>query len=317
LKVPTQKGGIWVVATVRDILINPAYNGKIRWKWRPQKKTMTDGEIIIERPRARVEEYILIDGLHEAIIAPDVFAKAQEMISQNPPRPVGEKHVVKNPLAGLLRCGKCGRSMSRRPYQSGYPDTILCAIPECSNVSSHFSIVENRVIEALKEWLQGYKLDWNLDTAPKKKATKNPQLELRRKALKQADTEIEILNAQIGKTHDLLEQGIYDTNMFLDRTRELGERKRQAEFDRAALEEDLEIEQMREESRINIVPKVEHLIAVYHELPTPQAKNDLLKDVLERIEYIKERGNRWHGSTDDFELAIFPRLPAALKNTYL
>ena len=31
LKVPTKMGGDWVVATIRDILINPVYCGKIRW----------------------------------------------------------------------------------------------------------------------------------------------------------------------------------------------------------------------------------------------------------------------------------------------
>jgi hypothetical protein len=162
----------------------------------------------------------------------------------------------------------------------------------------------------LEEWLHEYKLQWNLDTIPKKKTNKNSQLEFRRKALDKIDAEIITLNTQISKTHDLLEQGIYDTDTFLDRTRELGERKKQAEVNRGALEDDLEIEEMREESRINIIPKVEHLIAVYHELPSPAAKNDMLKEVLERVVYTKELGGRWHSAPDNFELTLYPRLPA-------
>ncbi len=130
------------------------------------------------------------------------------------------------------------------------------------------------------------------------------------------DKEIETLHTQISKIHDLLEQGIYNTNTFLDRTRELGERKKQAEADRAALQDDLELEEMREENRISIIPKVEHLIAVYHELPTPEAKNDMLKEVLEKVVYTKEQGGRWHGSPDDFELTLYPRLPLIRRSQF-
>ncbi len=155
LKIPTQKGGIWVTASVRDLLINPVYMGMVRWNWRPAKKRMTDGAVTVERPRAKAEECVLVKGLHEGIIDPDVFAKAQELMKQNPPRPIGERNVVKNPLAGLVFCGKCGRSMSRRPYgQKGYPDTLLCSVPECPTVSSHLNLVEKRVLDALRDWFQ-------------------------------------------------------------------------------------------------------------------------------------------------------------------
>ena len=55
LKVPTKKGGAWAVATVRDILINPVYCGKIRWNWRHQVKRMVDGQLVVERPLASVD----------------------------------------------------------------------------------------------------------------------------------------------------------------------------------------------------------------------------------------------------------------------
>jgi len=102
--------------------------------------------------------------------------------------------------------------------------------------------------------------------------------------------------------HDLLEQGVYDTNTFLDCVREIG--------DRLAIEADLQLEEAWEESRRDIIPKVERLLDVYKELPTPKAKNDLLKEVLEKVVYIKEeRGERWNSVADASELTLYPKLP--------
>lgn len=75
------------------------------------------------------------------------------------------------------------------------------------------------------------------------------------------------------------------------------------------MQDKLAKEEQREEARKVIIPKVEKLIETYHALPTPQAKNDLLKEVLEKVVYTKKKGGRWHTSPDDFELVLYPRLP--------
>lgn len=308
LKIPSQKGREWVPASVRDILINPVYTGKVRWKWRPAVKKMVDGQIVIERPRSSMEECIIADGLHEAIVDPDVFAAAQEFISRNPPHPVGERNVVKNPLAGLVICGKCGRRMQRRPHgNKNINDTLMCASTSCDNVSVALHYVEERILEALHEWLNDYKLQWELGVAPRK----NSLVQLKQKNLKNLEKELTELEKQRNNIHDLLERGVYDTGMFLDRMREVGERIKQAEEDRVSVEADLQLEQAREESRREIIPKVERLLDVYAELPSPKAKNDLLKDVLEKVVYVKVSNGRWHNSPDNFEITLYPKLPHA------
>ena len=310
--IPTKRGGLWVTASVRDILINPVYIGKLRWNWRPAVKKMTGGEIKVERPRAKEDECIIVDGLHDGIIAEDVFSEAQELIKQNPPRPIGERGVVKNPLAGIVYCGMCGRSMVRRPYSNNsYPDTLMCALPECNNVSARLSSVEDKLLEALEAWVSGYKLNLGLDDTKKNANRIKTQIELKRKALDKIDEEIEILKKQQSRTHDLLEQGIYDNDTFLDRTKEVEERIKTAKGERKIIETDLQHEKLREKSRVSIIPRVERLLDIYHELETPAAKNDLLKDILEKVVYIKARSGRWHSSPDDFELTLYPKLPLA------
>jgi chromosome segregation ATPase len=135
---------------------------------------------------------------------------------------------------------------------------------------------------------------------------------LKEKALRRLEKEYETLNKQLDNAHDLLEQGIYTTDQFLDRSRKLSERIKQNEADRAALSDDIAVDKSREAGRSQIVPKIEKLLDVYWSLPTPKAKNDMLKAVVEKVVYLKERSARYKGnSPDDFEITIYPRIPKA------
>lgn len=308
MKIPAKKGGKWAVASIRDILINPVYIGKVRWNWRKNVKKMVDGQVSISRPRSDKEECIIVNGLHPAIISEQTFQLAQELMSQNPPRPIGEKLTTKNPLAGLVVCGKCGHKMVRRPYSSKTKyDTLICAANYCNNVSSNLEFVEKHILNSIKEWLTEYKLKWNNNCNTESSSTS--RINIKKKALNKLKSELEILHKQREKTHDLLERGVYDTDTFLERSRSVSERIENAKKDIDALEKDLRIELIREENTVNIIPKAERLLEVYHKLPDAKSKNDMLKDVLERVVYIKERGTRWHGSPDEFEITIYPKIP--------
>ncbi|NDO18060.1 recombinase family protein [Lachnospiraceae bacterium MD329] len=311
LKVPTKTGTDWSVATIRDILINPVYIGIIRWNWRPAKKKMIDGQLVTSRPRAKQEDCIYSKGLHQPIISEETFNLAQEYINSNPPRPIGEKNTVKNPLSGIVICGKCGRHMVRRPYyKREYPDTLMCAATSCNNVSSQLNIVEKRILEALEEWLDGYKLQWDIENTHNEYIS---QSEIKRKALKKNQTELDTLYKQLDRTHDLLEQNIYDTDMFLERSRAVSQRINETKSIISTLEQELQTELAREENIECIIPKVEKLLEVYHELPTPKAKNDMLKEVLEKIVYTKNNRNKRNGPVDEFDITIFPKIPKYIK----
>jgi len=307
LKLKPRKGDVWTTSSIRDILINPVYIGKVRWNWRRANKKMVDGKVVVERPRS--EEYIIADGLHKGIISEKKFYLAQELIKKNPPRPIGERNNVKNPLAGLVICGICGRRMVRRPYSNGYPDTLMCPEPSCKNVSSHLHLVEEKIIGGLKDWLDGYKLKWNVEDKPKKSA--KLFLELDRKLLIKIEKEIDKLKKQQSNLDDLLEQGIYSISKYKQRVEMLENRIKQAEEDYEKLQAKIAEEEKIEEERKIIIPKVEKIIETYHALPTPQAKNDLLKEVLEYVEYTKEKSSRWHARPDDFVLKLYPRLPCS------
>ena len=307
LKIPPRKSDHWATATVRDILINPVYVGKVRWNWRSDVKKMVDGRVVIERPRNSLDKCTVAEGLHPPLVSVEVFAVAQELMSSNPPRPVGERGTVKNPLAGIIVCAKCGHRMTRRPYTGrDYPDTLMCADTACDNISCALHYVERRVLEALQEWLADYKLQWETG------GEENPavaMVAMKEKALRRLDTEYTTLTKQLDNTHDLLEQGVYTTEQFLERSRKLSERIKKNEEDRLALGADIASDKSREAGRKQIIPKIERLLEVYYELPTPKAKNDMLKEVLEKVVYLKTKNGRWNNAPDDFELTLYPKIP--------
>lgn len=69
----------WSPSTIKDMLTNPVYIGKIRWGWRPDKKVFENGQVVKKRTKLPPGEYRLIDGLHEAIIDESIFDRAQKL----------------------------------------------------------------------------------------------------------------------------------------------------------------------------------------------------------------------------------------------
>ena len=196
--------------------------------------------------------------------------------------------------------------MIRRPYGSGYPDTLMCPRAKCDNVSSDLRRVEDRVLSALRDWLKDYKLKWEkADFSPAVK-----QSDVLKKTLSTQESELDKLYKQLSKTHDLLEQGIYDTDTFLDRSRSISERINQAKEDISRLRAQIDAETTREDNVGNVIPKAEHLLKTYSTLPNAEAKNIMLKDVLEKVIYLKKkRARRKTDSLDNFEITIFPKIP--------
>ena len=182
---------------------------------------------------------------------------------------------------------------------------LICSEPTCNNVGSQLRVVEERILQSLKEWLGEYKISWDITSPPVERIS---QVSIKKKALQKEQHELDTLNKQISKTHDLLEQGIYTTDVFLERSRALSLRMDEVKEHIAILDKELKTEITREDSAVNIIPKVEKLLEVYYDLPSPKAKNDMLKDVLEKVVYTKKERSK-KGNLDNFDIAIYPKIP--------
>lgn len=112
----------WSPAMVRNILTNPTYYGMLTWERSKLITKMKDGSK--RKSRTTKQDYILVKGLHEPIVSEDEFTTCQAKITTGKPTPFNE---LKNPLASLVKCSKCGHIMIRRPYnkaQAKHPKRI-------------------------------------------------------------------------------------------------------------------------------------------------------------------------------------------------
>lgn len=292
----------WSEVTIKQILSNPVYIGKIRYKYRRFQKRVVDGVITVEQTLSKPNEVIYVKGLHPAIVSDEIFEKAKSLLEQRAIPPVPDKNHLVNPLAGILVCGVCGRCMEMTT--SPPPAKLRCVKRGCNNIGSKFSVVEERLLQALSQWLSEYRIELS-QTVPDNETN---LIELKQNAVKKAQSEISKLKGQLSRTHDLLEQGVYDTDMFLKRSRSITERINAAEESLSNLSVELLEDKQRAENRRNIIPEIEKLLEVYHELPNAKAKNDMLKSVLEKVIYTKEHRCYRNGPFDNFELIICPRL---------
>lgn len=286
----------WSVSSIRSILANPAYIGKIVYGFRKQVKVMRDGRVVKIRPRNKNCEKF--DGRHPAIIDEITWNKAQKKIASHPSPRTNKDAEIKNPLAGILVCGMCGRVMRRKTMNKN-PTGIICATRGCRNVGSYLHYVEEDVIKALDKWLEEYKLN------VKKSSGESSEVQRIRKAIERTEQEINTINKQIDNLRDLLEKEVYTIDVYMDRFRKLDARKK---------EETRRLEELKKQlstfssaySDI-IIPRVEHVLETYYSVKTPEKRNQLLKTAIKRVEYIKnKRGGKSEKSQRNYELIIQP-----------
>lgn len=295
------KNEVWVSATIRDMLSNPVYAGKIRWKHRAVKKKVIDGEVVKQRPIN--DDYLVVDGLHEPIVDIETFEKAQNITKNNKKTPVGIRE-IKNPLAGLVRCGKCGRAMLRRPYDN-YPDTLICTTPNCTTVSAKLEDVEDGILNVLSKWLKKYKTTIKAD-----KRDSTLQISVLNNQLKAIQTNIKELKQQMDKIYEMLEKNIYTTDVFLERSKAVSDKLKLEERRKEQVLNEINKENEARHNYNELIPIVEDVLSIYKTLPNGNAKNEVLKRVIKEVIYTKERSGSFKNiDPKDFKLKVYPVLP--------
>ena len=292
----------WTISSIKDILSNPTYIGKIVWNRRKQKKKTKNGHLIISRPRNK--DYLIYDGLHEPIVDNKTWELVQEKRKQNTPK-IKHNNTIQNPLVGLVFCKKCGKPMQRRPYtKTDKPATLICSNPKCDNISSKLYIVEEKIIDALKIWLENYKVDYS--TKNNLNSENNKIIE---KSVSTTKKKLEKENAKLNKIYEFLENGIYNNDEFINRSKTIKDNiqclESKLEEYNSILQKNLEMQNQKE----IIIPKVENIIDLYYNLETAEDKNILLKSIINEVTYLKtEKAIKKDSDPTNFELRIFPKI---------
>lgn len=289
-------GKPWTASSVLTVLKNKVNAGLIEWKKKEYKKTAT-GRVVKSRNE---DEIITVVGKHMMYITEEMkqrFYKAQEILKGKYHVPYQLENGITNPLAGIVRCAKCGYSMVYRPY-TDQPGHLMCYNRKnCDNRSARFEYVETAVIDGLKEWLAYYKTE----LSKHKRALDNgSEIELKETAVKSLIKESEELVRQRGRLHDFLERGIYDEETYLERSQSLATRMEETRLAIERAEKELENEKQRKNAQHNIIPTIQSTIEMYGRTEDPAKKNALLKSILTSVEYRKER----HQRNDDFKIQL-------------
>ena len=306
LGIPSPGGRDWAPWAVRSLLSNPAYAGYVRWGHRPAVKQLSqDHIIVISRKLAKSgdEHLKVVKGLHPPIVSQEVFDRAQALLSGFPSHPGPKQYGVKSALSGLVICDQCGRHMVRRPYQNGYPDSLLCPYTSCPTKGSELSVVERAVLQAMRDWLERFEHADSSDTDAQEAA----EIEALTRSLSAQEKELEQIDTQMRNAFDFVERGIYTVEIFTARNAELSRRRAETEASISRIQQSINEVECRSRQRTAIAPAIRRVLDSYRYAVTPQEKNDLLREVLDHVEYHKLTGGRWRES--DMSITIYPRLP--------
>lgn len=159
-------GERWSTSTIREMLTNVHYIGKIRWNWRPNVTTVEDGEFIKSRPANKVGEYLVFEGRHDGIVSPEIFNAAQEKLRKNPRQKKSCKLV--NPFASIMYC-KCGRIMvyqlRTKKGVPAEPPRMRCSDQShCKTGSAQFQDVLDCVCDILEQCIEDFEIRVANDT---------------------------------------------------------------------------------------------------------------------------------------------------------
>lgn len=286
--VPTYYGEKeWSKETVKTILTNPTYMGKVRWNDRMTVKTMVDGELKASRPRSNhSDHFMLYDGKHmkHALVDEETFKAASSRFHSDKTK---ANLKLINPLAGLLYCKKCGKTMAYQSYKhkkNGPMDRYnhrQSAIG-CKVKSAVAEDVIKAVTHALKLYIEDFEV--KLDSMPEVDENSiTGQSEILQKEIRKSER-------KLAKLFDSWEDEKITDNEFVQRkavhNQKIENIKKQMEELEYSIPE-------REEYEDKIMLLSEALAAITDESLDADIKNEYLKRIIARIEFSRENNSEF------------------------
>ena len=287
LHIPAPNGKNWSPNSLKDMLINVHYIGKVKWNWRKTVTIIEDGEVRKTHPKSKMGDYLIYDGKHQAIISEELFYAAQEKIGKNHRAKPTTK--IRNPLAGILYC-QCGRAMSLRTYKKDgaerAPARLLCDDQvHCGTGSCLYDEMIDRVSDILKQCIA--------DFEAKSKTDNLDSVALHKKIIANLEKKL----ADLEEKEVLQWDGQYDPDpnkrippdVFPKLRAKLLQEKEET---RKALIQAHESMPTPIDYKDTIYRFKEALNALKNDKFSAEDKNTLLKACIERIEYNREKPER-------------------------
>jgi len=256
---------------IREILKNKTYAGYLHIKNKKISETWTRGK-------------------HDPIIDIKTFEQAQSLINISNPRSKKEL-ILKNPLASLVKCSICNKTMTLTVNGAGVP-YLRCVSLKCETKSTKLEKVEDQIIKELSEELSNFK--YYIDNQAEEDNLKSQRINKEIKVIEQA---IKKKDKALNTCCELLEDGVYTRDQYFKRVNLLNEERDALQANLEALRD---ISDDNSESIRSAVPILTRCIEKYPELDI-QDKNKILKSIIDKIVYSKT-------SKGSFDLKIYLKI---------
>lgn len=284
LGIKPMNGGLWAQDTIKTMLENEHYIGKVKWNHRKTVVVVEEGEIKKTQPKAKIGEYLVYDGKHEAIISDELFQAARAKQGRNHRAKPNTK--IRNPLAGLLFC-QCGRAMSLRTYKKNGKERsaprLLCDNQAyCKTASCLYDEIIERVADVLKQCIADFeiRIQNNDGDSVKLHASLIKRLEAKREELDEKEL------AQWEAQADPDPSKRMPEHIFKKLNEKLLKEKEEVRQALCKAYESMP-EPVDYEEKMHLFQ--ECLDALHDPEKTAQEKNRLLKACIERIDYKREK----------------------------
>ncbi len=175
--------------------------------------------------------------------------------------------------------------MTRRPYKD-MAAYYMCVHKGCDCKASSEIEIDEALIESITKQYNRYRIMLENNDAV---TNDNSGEEIKKAAL----TELEKLKKQQHKLYDLLEQEVYTTETFVERSSILSKRIKELEKI---------IESQKSETKISVTAQeacmiLKNILDDYGKITDAEKRNALLKTAVKRINYCKTTGGRY-GKSD-------------------
>lgn len=140
-KIPTKENAVWHSRTIKNMLTNCNYVGKVRYATRDEKR------------------HFETEGAHEPIISKELYEKTQNLIKKIKTKSYTKRPKEENYFSGVLFCSKCGgRLVTHGSYRKNDKGEMIGSNSyRCSNYIKHTckasNVSHNRVERAFIDYI--------------------------------------------------------------------------------------------------------------------------------------------------------------------
>ena len=269
LGIKTRKGNMWEYRTVKYILENPFYIGKVRWnRQHHESHTLKDES-----------EWIVANANHEAIIDNELFEEAQKILSARNKHNIKAASSVKHWLSGMVKCSACGYSLFVGAKTSAGNTTFQCGNYTKGKCNKSHSVLEHKltsaIIAALNEIL-----------------TITTPLEYEKINYENTTSDLNLLNQQL-ENIELKEKRIKAAfRDGIDKIEEYKENKNILNKERENIQKQFDELSSSRKINDNVKPflnQIENIVDVLSYSDNNQEKRDALCSIIKKITYFKEQ----------------------------